>query len=73
MQPAKKDERLPPEVTTHPDGQKVEVDKNELEIETHMAEREARSIVDRVLELGDGDVVPGIIKAVKSGVLDNAF
>jgi methylaspartate mutase epsilon subunit len=54
-------------------SQEVEVDKKELEIETQMAEREARSIVDRVLELGDGDVVVGIVKAVKSGALDNTF
>lgn len=26
MQPEKKEERLPPEVTVHPDGQRVEVD-----------------------------------------------
>jgi methylaspartate mutase epsilon subunit len=53
--------------------QKIEVDNKELEIETRMAETEARSIVDKVLEFGDGDVVQGTIKAVKSGVLDNPF
>ncbi len=53
--------------------QKIEVDRKELEIETEMAEREARSIVDKVLEFGDGDVVKGTIKAIKSGVLDNPF
>jgi len=53
--------------------QKIEVDKKELEIETRMAEAEARSIVDKVMEFGDGDVVQGTIKAVKSGVLDNPF
>jgi methylaspartate mutase epsilon subunit len=53
--------------------QMIEVDSKALEIETRMAELEARSIVDRVLELGDGDVVDGTIRAVKAGVLDNPF
>ena len=53
--------------------QKIEVDKKALDSEIAMAELEVRSIVDRVLELGDGDVVDGTIKAVKSGVLDNPF
>src|SRR5208283_1033307 len=48
---------------------KIEVDGKALEIETRMAELEARSIVDRVLESGDGDVVDGTIKAIKAGVL----
>ncbi len=53
--------------------QKIEVDEKELATETGMAEAEVRSIVDKVLEFGDGDVVVGTIKAVKSGVLDNPF
>ena len=53
--------------------QKIEVDKKALEVETQMAEREVRCIVDKVLEFGDGDVVVGTIKAVKTGVLDNPF
>ena len=53
--------------------QKIEVDRKELEIETAMAELEARTIVDKVLEFGDGDVMEGTIKAIKSGVLDNPF
>lgn len=54
-------------------GQKIEVDKNELDTETQMAELEASCIVDKTLELGDGDVVIGTIRAVESGVLDNPF
>lgn len=53
--------------------QKIEVDKKELDIETQMVEREVRSILEKVLEFGDGDVVVGTIKAVKTGVLDNPF
>jgi methylaspartate mutase epsilon subunit len=53
--------------------QKIQVDKKELKIETQMVEREVRCILDKVLEFGDGDVVVGTIKAVKTGVLDNPF
>jgi methylaspartate mutase epsilon subunit len=53
--------------------QKIEVDKKELEIETRMAEREVKCILEKVLEFGDGDVVVGTIRAVQSGVLDNPF
>jgi methylaspartate mutase epsilon subunit len=53
--------------------QKIEVNAKELDMESHIAELEVRSMVDRVLELGNGDVVAGTILAVKSGVLDNPF
>jgi methylaspartate mutase epsilon subunit len=32
--------------------------------------REARAIVDRTLELGDGDVARGVVRAFEAGVLD---
>jgi methylaspartate mutase epsilon subunit len=54
-------------------GQKIVVDPKALEAETKEVEAEVRAIVDRVLELGDGDVMDGTIKAVKAGVLDNPF
>ena len=53
--------------------QKIEVNAQELKIETTMVEREVRSIVDKVLELGEGDVIAGTMKAVRTGVLDNPF
>ena len=53
--------------------QKIEVDKKALDDEIRMCELEVRAIVDRVLELGEGDAVDGTIKAVKAGVLDNPF
>jgi len=49
------------------------VDKAALTIEAQMAEKEVRCIVDKVLELGDGDVVVGTILGIKSGALDNPF
>jgi len=49
------------------------VSRKALEAEIEVAEKEVRCIVDRVLELGDGDTVAGTITAVKSGVLDYPF
>jgi methylaspartate mutase epsilon subunit len=53
--------------------QKIELDNNDVAEEETMIEFEARSILDRVLELGDGDVMIGTIKAVENGILDNPF
>jgi methylaspartate mutase epsilon subunit len=53
--------------------QKIEVEKEALDTESAMVEKETRCIMDRLLEFGDGDVMDGTIKAVKSGVLDNPF
>jgi len=38
-----------------------------------MLELETRAIVDRVIDLGDGDVVIGLKKAVELGIVDQAF
>ncbi|NLL21525.1 MAG: methylaspartate mutase subunit E [Firmicutes bacterium] len=53
--------------------QKIEIDKKEADIEAQMEEKEVRSILDKVLEFGDGDVLVGAAKAVETGVLDNPF
>ncbi len=42
-------------------------------VEKEMIKKETRAIVNRVLELGDGDVVIGQLKAVEEGVLDFPF
>jgi methylaspartate mutase epsilon subunit len=42
-------------------------------IEAEMVERETRAILDRVIDLGDGDVAVGAIRAVEAGVLDQPF
>lgn len=42
-------------------------------IEKEMVKKETRAIVDRVLQLGDGDVVVGQIKAVEEGSMDFPF
>jgi len=53
--------------------QKIDLDGKAVETETRMLELETRAIVDRVIDLGDGDVAVGMVRAVESGVLDNPF
>ena len=48
-------------------------DSPDIKIEEEMAEKEIRAIVDKVIEMGDGDVVVGSIRAVDAGVLDTPF
>ena len=45
----------------------------ELNLEQEMIEREVRAEVDKTLELGDGDVCVGMVRAVEAGVLDSPF
>jgi methylaspartate mutase epsilon subunit len=53
--------------------QDFQFDSPDVKIEEEMAEKEIRAIVDRIIEMGDGDVVVGSIKAVEAGVLDSPF
>lgn len=53
--------------------QNIQLDNKAVSIEAEMLEMETRAIVDRVIELGDGDVAVGAVRAVESGVLDNPF
>ncbi len=48
-------------------------DSAEVKIEQEMAEKEIRAIVDKVIEMGDGDVVVGSVRAVEAGILDSPF
>jgi len=54
-------------------NQKIEVNKEEVELQTTMEEKEIRVIVDKVLEFGDGDILVGAEKAIEAGILDNPF
>jgi methylaspartate mutase epsilon subunit len=45
----------------------------ELMAEISLIKQETRAIVDKVMEMGDGDVAVGIIRAFASGVLDIPF
>lgn len=53
--------------------QRIEVNQEEVELEARMQDKEARLILDRVLEFGAGDPLAGAAKAVETGVLDNPF
>jgi methylaspartate mutase epsilon subunit len=54
-------------------AQKIQFDMKEVEIEERITEMEVRAIVNKILEMGDGDVLIGSIKAVEAGVLDSPF
>ena len=54
-------------------AQKIELEKEEADLEAQMEEKEVRSILDKVLEFGDGDILVGAAKAIEAGVLDNPF
>lgn len=49
------------------------VDTKDLETEKEMIMAETRAIVDKTLELGDGDLAVGTIRAFQAGVIDIPF
>ena len=53
--------------------QKITLDSEKVRLEAKMLELEIRTIVDRVIELGEGDVAIGAIRGVEAGVLDQPF
>ena len=53
------------------EGQELEIDNDAIRQEERVAIAEVNAILDKVFELGDGDVVIGTIKAVEVGVLDS--
>ena len=52
-------------------AQKMHLDTEELRTEERMAEIEVRAILDKILELGNGDVALGFEKAVQGGMVDS--
>jgi methylaspartate mutase epsilon subunit len=55
-------------------GQKPRLEQTEaVKTEKRMQELEIRAILEKVLELGDGDVAVGSVRAVHAGVLDAPF
>jgi len=54
-------------------GQHLEIEVEGVQEEEKIVEMEIRAIVDKILEIGDGDVIIGSIKAVDTGVLDSSF
>jgi methylaspartate mutase epsilon subunit len=53
--------------------QKLEIDVKQSNEEEKIFDTEVRAIVERVLDLGDGDIVEGLISAVQSGVMDSPW
>jgi methylaspartate mutase epsilon subunit len=52
---------------------KFDVDTEAVRIEAKMLELETKALVDKVIDLGEGDVTVGVIRAVESGELDQVF
>ncbi|MBI2858153.1 MAG: hypothetical protein HYX90_03645 [Chloroflexi bacterium] len=48
-------------------------ESDELTLECYMLEKEARAIIDKALELGDGDIAIGAVKALDLGTLDYTY
>jgi methylaspartate mutase epsilon subunit len=53
--------------------QKIQLDIEGIKTEEWLTETEARAILEKLLELGDGDIVVGSIKGVEAGVIDSPF
>ena len=46
---------------------------NTLEMEMEVIRRETRSLLDKCIELGNGDIAIGVVRAVQAGVIDIPF
>lgn len=44
-----------------------------LDIEKDMIRKETKAIIEKVLELGEGDVAQGAVRAIKAGIIDVPF
>jgi len=53
--------------------QKIQLDNKAVAAEARELELEIRAIMDKVLELGDGDVLVGLRKGLDAGVIDPPF
>jgi methylaspartate mutase epsilon subunit len=53
--------------------QKIEFNMKEVEIEEKITKLEVRAILDKVFEMGDGDVLVGACKAIEAGMLDSTW
>jgi methylaspartate mutase epsilon subunit len=54
-------------------GQNISLQMKEIDEEADIAEIEIRALMDKILELGDGDVIIGCLKGVEEGFLDSSF
>ncbi|WP_286973935.1 methylaspartate mutase subunit E [Acetomicrobium sp. UBA5826] len=54
-------------------NQRMPIDSQKLKDEIYMIKRETHAIIDKVIELGSGDLAIGVVRAFESGVLDVPF
>jgi methylaspartate mutase epsilon subunit len=54
-------------------GQNIDFQMKEIDEEARMAELEIRAILDKLFEIGDGDIIVGCIKGVEAGIIDSSF
>jgi methylaspartate mutase epsilon subunit len=54
-------------------GQRINLQMKEIDEEARIAEIEIRAIMDKLLEIGDGDIIAGSLKGVEEGILDSCF
>ena len=54
-------------------GQKIELEMKQIDVEEKIAEMEIRSMVEKLLEMGDGDILIGCLRGVDAGVIDSSF
>jgi methylaspartate mutase epsilon subunit len=54
-------------------GQKLDLESRQIDEEAAIAEAEIRAFMDKILEVGDGDVIVGCLKCVDEGFLDSSF
>ncbi len=53
--------------------QNFQIESKDIDLEERMCYMAVAAIVDKVMELGEGDVAVGIVKALETGVLDCPF
>lgn len=53
--------------------QNIEFDSAQVRQESRMCELAVSAIIDRVTDMGDGDIAVGVVKALEAGVLDSPF
>ncbi|MDR2089018.1 MAG: methylaspartate mutase subunit S [Clostridiales Family XIII bacterium] len=54
-------------------GQGLQYDDADVRQERHICELAVSAIIDKVLDMGDGDLAVGVVKALAAGVLDSPF
>jgi methylaspartate mutase epsilon subunit len=54
-------------------GQKIDIEIEGAKEEERIAEMEIRAILDKLLEIGDGDIIVGSIRGVEAGMIDSSF